>query len=127
MDGEHGLRPLGDGLVYPRRLHEEGLGIDVDENGSSARQLDDVRRRREGVRRHDHFVTGPDAEREHRQVESRGSGRNGGSVADAAGGGEPGLELRDLGPHRELPTREHFRDGRHLGVAHVRPREPDLV
>ena len=70
----HGLRPRPD--LDPRRVEVHRLRVDVDEHRPQAGERDDVRRRREGVRGHEHLVAGLEPEREHREVERRRARRD---------------------------------------------------
>ena len=82
------------------------LRVDVDEHGREARERDDVRRRREGVRRHEHLVARLEAEREHRECSAAVPERDGERVLDLARPRELGLELAHLRAHREHPALE---------------------
>ena len=103
------------------RVEVHRPGIDVDEHRLRADERDDVRRRRERVRGHDHLVAGADSEREHGEVQRGGSRRDGDGVLHLARARHLGLELGDLRAHRELPRREHLGDLRELVGADVGP------
>ncbi len=68
-----------------------------------------------------------DLEREQRKMERSGAGRHDGGMRGADCLGQRGLELADLRPHRELAALDDLADGRELGLAHVRPGEPDRL
>ena len=71
---------------------------------------------------HDHLVTGTDAERNQREPQRVGAGRDGDGVAPADERRELGLERFGLGPE-EVPPRSHdARDRlRQLGLERRRP------
>ena len=104
-----------------RRVDVHRLGVDVDEHRTQAGELDDVRGRREGVRGNDHLVAGLEPERQHREVQRRGSRRDGERVLDLAGARELGLELGHLRAHREHAALQHARDLVQLGCPDVGP------
>ncbi len=97
------------------------LGIHVDEPGHEPGESDDVRGRRERVRRHDHLVAGLEPEREHRGVQRRRARGHGQGVLDLAEACNLGLELAHLRAHREHPALEHPGDLGELGLADVGP------
>ena len=97
-------------------------GIDVDEHGPQARERDDVRRRRERVGRARAPRRPAEPEREHREVQRRGAGRDRDRVLDLAGARELGLELGHVRPHREHAALEHLGDRGELLGADVGPR-----
>jgi len=104
-----------------RRVEVHGLGIDVDEARAEARELDDVRGRRERVGRNEHLVTRLEAEREHREVQRRSPGRASERMRDLARGGELRLELGDLRAHREHAALEDLGDLGELLLTDVGP------
>ncbi len=127
VDREHRPRALGDGVGHLREIEVHRRGVDVDEHRPRARERDDVRGRRERVRRDDHLVAGPDPEREHREVERCGPGRDRHRVRHLAGLRERLLELGDLRPHRQVAALEHLRDRARLLDADVGSRQPDRL
>ena len=122
VHGEHGARPLCHRFVHLLGVEVHRPRIDVDEHRPRAGERDDVRRRREGVRRNEHFVAFADPEREHRQMKRRSPRGDGDRMLDPADPCELRLELGDLRPHRQLPALEHLRDRRRLLGADVWPR-----
>ena len=95
-----------------RRVDVHRLRIDVDEHRLQPGERDDVGRRRERVRGHDHLVARLEPGGEHGEVE-RGSARGDGQgVLDLAEPRDLGLELEHLRAHREHPALE---DLGHLG------------
>ena len=120
-------RPRGHGSRNRARVEVERVWIDVDQHRARAAELDDVRRGREGVRRHDDLVTRSDLEREQREVERSGARRDRGSVCRADRVCECSLELLHLRAHRELAALDHSGDGSELSGADVGPREPNRV
>ena len=125
VDGDHRPRAWGHGGRRPPGIEVHRPRVDVDEHRRRAHVGDDVRRRRERVRRHEHLVAGPEAEREHGQVERCRPGRDDERVLDGAGLRQQRLELGHLRPHRELPALEHLGHRGRLRGAHVGAREPD--
>ncbi len=127
VDGDDGLRSVGDGLGDLREVEIERLGIDVDEDGPAAAELDGVRRRRKRVGGDDHLVAGADPEGHHREVQRGRAGRDGNCLGSAAGAGEGGLELRHLGSHRQHPRCDDLGERRQLRCADVRAGEADRL
>ena len=60
-------------------------------------------------------------------MERCGAGGDDRGVRGAYGLRERGLELADLLPHRQLAAFDDLPDGRQLGLAHIRPRQPDRL
>ena len=109
------------------RIDDEGVGVDVDEHGTCAAQLDGVRRRRERVRGDDDLVAGPDLEREQREVEGGRARRNRRRMRGAHGARDSGLELLDLRAHRQLAGADDLLDRCELLVPDVGPGEPNRL
>ena len=97
----------------------------VDEHDPGAAVADRVHRRDEGEVRHPDLVAGPDAGGDQRQVERRGPGDGGDGVVGADGGGQGGLERRQIGPEHEVAVPDGARRGLGLLLAHRRLGEPD--
>ena len=93
----------GDGRGHLADVEVERVGLDVDDHGAPATELDRVRRGRERVGRDDHLVAGTDVEGHHRQVERGSPRRDDDRVCRAAGAGERALELAHLRAHRQHP------------------------
>ena len=119
VDAEQQLRASAD--VDLRRIDVHRLRVDVDEHRLQPRERDDVRGRRERVGGHEHLVAGLQLGGEHRQVQRRRAGGDGERVLDLAGPRDLGLELLDLGAHREHAAREDLGHLGELGLTDVRP------
>ena len=127
MHADHGLRPRSDGRSYLGDVQVERLWLDIDEHRSTAAELDRVRRRREGVRRHDYLVTRADAERDHREMQRGSPRRDDDCVGRPARIGERTLELGNLRPHRQLARRDDLGELCDLDVSDVGLGEPDRI
>ena len=113
----HGhYRPRAPAGLDACRVEVHRLRVDVDEHGPQTGERDDVRRRRERVRGHEHVVAGSDSEREHGEMQRGGARGHRDRVLDYARARELGLELCDLRPHRQHPAVEYLGDlGQLLG------------
>ena len=110
VDGDDGLRSLGDGGLDRGRVEVQRSRVDVREHGRRALVDRAVRRGDERVRARDHLVAGLESGRDAEEVQSRRAARHGSRVRRADRLGERLLEALDRRAEREPARVEDLGD-----------------
>jgi len=119
FDGEDGFGFGGDGGFDFVGIEVEGLGVDVDEDGSGADHLDDVGGGDEGEGGGDDLVAGADVQGEEAAVEAGGAGGDGDGFVDVEVVLEGVFELGAFGAQGEMAGFQNVDDGLDFGVGDV--------
>ena len=110
VDGDHRLCRLRYRALDIFRHDIQSITVYIGKYRLRAREEYRVHRRREGHRRGDHLVSGADAQRHQRAVQSRGGGVDGERVTRAGVFRKIFLKLYRLRPHREPAAADRIGD-----------------
>ena len=127
VDGNDGLRALGDEAGELVVVHLERSGRRVAQHGGRADVADGGAAGRIGVGRGDHLVSRSDAERAQAAFERRGGGVEAGEPFGSRELLELPFELLGLRPRGDPAAAQRLGDGVDLVVSHVGGRECDVA
>ena len=101
-----------DTALDPGRVEVETVRAGIGEHRDCADTRDAARGGKEGERRANHFVAGPDAERQQRHQDGIRAGGNANAEAGSSHGGGGGFKLLHFLAEDKLPGVEDAREGR---------------
>ena len=114
MDDHDGPGLCRDGACNRRNVDIAGIRLGIDEDRLRAGQFDRVRAGDVGLRRHDHFIAGPQPKREPDEMHAGRARRNRHRLRRAGERGEFVFERRRARAMNKDRTGEHVHDGRAL-------------
>jgi len=115
------LGSLGDGLLYQRGAGHQGVTVDIDKHRSGSQQADHVGCRHPGLRRRNHFIARPYAQRQQRNVHCPGGRRQCHCMLRADPRGELFLQLLTFRASGDPSGAQHARYRSNFFIANGRP------